>query len=105
MKIERKICANPDCKVEFYKEENCPHYTWNRTKFHNRECQLKYFNKKRRGKKRYKSSGAINCKILHDACNRYAKGARERIKEQMIVYDSNNMTQEELWALIPGMER
>jgi hypothetical protein len=105
MKKEWKICANPDCGIKFYREETCARYTWNQTRFHNRECQVDFYNKKRRGKKRHKFPEAMKLQEMHDACNKYIKGARERLREGVIVYDSKNMTQEELWAKIPSVGR
>jgi len=105
MKKEWKICGNPDCGIKFYREETCNYYTWSRRVFHNRGCQMDHHNKKRRGKKRHKFPDAINFQEMHDACNKYIKGARERLREEVIVYDSKNMTQEELWAKIPSVGR
>lgn len=106
MKEEWKICKNPDCRKKFYREERHTHHQWNRIRFHNRGCQAKHYHRNRRGKRKWKRNthpNAINFQAMHDACNKYNKEARERLKEQVIVYSSENMTQEELQTLIPSM--
>ncbi len=107
MKEEWKICKNPDCRKKFYREEIHNIYQWTRMTFHNRGCQAEYYHEGRRqergNKRRYAHKNAINFQAMHDACNRYNKGARERLKKQVTIYSSENMTQEELQALIPSM--
>ncbi len=109
MKKEWKICKNPDCRKKFYREERHTHHQWNRIRFHSRGCQAELYHKNRRQKKGHKRSyvqeNAINFQAMHDACNKYNKEARERLKEQVIIYSSENMTQEELQTLIPSMRR
>ena len=105
MKRKWKICKNPDCRVKFYREETQNNYSWNQVVFHNRECQAEHYYRDRRQergcKRSYVHKEAINFQKMHDACNKYIKEARSRLLEGVIVYDSKNMTQEELWALIP----
>ena len=101
MKREWKICKNPDCKIKFYREETQNNHSWGHILFHNRKCQTLFYNEQHKGKRKDKFPNAINFQAMHDACNRYIKEARSRLLEEVIVYDSKNMTQEELWALIP----
>ncbi len=103
MKEEWKICKNPDCRKKFYKGEEQPQRQWVRQIFHNRRCQVAYYGRSRGRTGKYKQANAINFQAMHDACNRYNKGARERLKEQVIIYSSEDMTQEELQTLIPSM--
>ncbi len=105
MKEEWKICKNPDCRKKFYREERHTHHQWNRIRFHNRGCQAELYNKNRRGKRRCHHANAINFQAMHDACNRYTTKARKEMRDQLIVYDSKNMTQEELETLVPSMRR
>ena len=102
MKKEWKICKNPDCRKKFYREERHTHH-WNRMVFHDRECQRKLYDRKRKREGKYSLPNAIHTNAMNDACNRYAAKARKRIRDQLIVYDSKNMTQEELENLIPSM--
>ena len=105
MKEEWKICKNPDCRKKFYKREEQPQRQWVRQVFHNRSCQLAYYDRSRGRTGKNRQANAINFQSMHDACNRYNKGARERLKEQVIIYSSENMTQEELQTLIPSIRR
>ena len=103
MKKKFKICKNPDCKKKFYKDEITHERNWKMTFFHSRECQTKYYNKNRGRSGKYTLRNAINFQAMHDACNRYNREARKRLKEQVTIYSSEDMTQEELQALIPSM--
>ncbi len=106
MKEEWKICKNPDCRKKFYREERHTHHQWNRTRFHSRECQAESYHKNRKGKRKWSRNthpNSINFQAIHDACNRYTTKARKEMRDQLIVYDSKNMTQEELENLIPSM--
>ena len=103
MKKQWKICKNPDCRKKFYREERHHQRQWNRITFHSRECQTKHYNDGRREKRRHKFPNAINFQLLHDCCNRYTEEARKRLKDQIIVYSHEDMTQEELISLIPSM--
>ncbi len=104
MKEQWKICKNPDCRKKFHREERHNHYQWNRIAFHNRECQVNMYNKKRRGKRTHRFKNAINFQSLHDCCNRYITGARQRLKDEVIIYSSKDMTQEELQELVSSVE-
>jgi hypothetical protein len=103
MKKQWKVCKNPECKKKFYREERHSHYQWNRIRFHSRKCQVTYRDKKRRGTPAYRHKGAMNFQALHDCCNRYTNIARKKMREEMTVYSSENMTQEELRELVPSM--
>ena len=105
MKKQWKICKNPDCKKKFYSEERHNQYQWKMTAFHNRECQVSMYNGKRRGKRKHKFPNAINFQSLHDSCNRYISEARKRLKDEVVVYSSKDMSQEELRALVTSTER
>jgi len=103
---EFKICKNPDCRKKFYREELHFNHIWSVMRFHNRTCQVNFYNKQRREEKgrRYYHTDTMDFQSIHDACNKYAKEARERLKETVIIYDSKNMSQEELQALVTSVE-
>ena len=104
MKKEWKICKNPECRKKFYREERHTHHQWNRIRFHNRECQVELYNRNRRVRKtKNKFPNAMSLQALHDACNKYTTKARKEMRDKLVVYDSKDMTQEELENLIPSM--
>ena len=97
-----KICQNPDCKEVFYRADGQNIHQWRLVKFHDRMCQLKFRDRDRKPAK-YRHKNAYNLQELNDSLNRYSKLARKKMREELTVYSSKTMTQEELQALVPSM--
>ncbi len=101
---EFKICKNPVCRKKFYREDRHTHWHWNRMLYHSRHCQERHArqNKKPQFKQPNRSLGLQR---LNDCCNRYTNVARKKMRKEMTVYSSKDMTQEELQNLIPSLRR
>jgi len=106
MKKQWKICKNPDCKKKFYREERHNKPQWDRILFHSRKCQVRHRDENVAGKgpPKYKQKNSYNIQELNDCCNRYISKARKRLKDEVVVYSSKNMSQKELQALVTSME-
>lgn len=96
-----KICENPDCGKRFYRKDGQTIHQWKLQKFHDRMCQLR-FRDRDRAPAKYRHKNAYNLQELNDSCNRYTTLARKKMRKEMTVYSSKNMTQEELKALVPS---
>jgi transposase len=104
MKKQFKICDNPDCGIKFYRQDRHTDVQWKRVKYHTRTCQLQFRNRYGRGKEpKFKHKNSMGLQELNDCCNRYTNMARKKMREELVVYSSKTMTQEELMALVPSM--
>lgn len=102
---EWKICKNPKCRKKFHRSERHTNHQWRLTLFHDRRCQVDMYNRERKGTKKrakYATDPRVDCQAFHDALNTYLDKAKKRLKKSVIIYSSENMTQEELQALIPS---
>lgn len=97
-----KICKNPSCKKKFYRRDGQPIHQWRRMVYHNRRCQQLHARDNRRPKY-IQVNAAMNLDNLNDCLNRYSVKARKKMKKELTVYSSKEMTQEELQALVPSM--
>jgi hypothetical protein len=92
-KIQTQVC--PHCHKTFKRRPTETLAEWRNRKYCTRTCQY------RKGAER---AGKKNVNLLTvqlwDACTGYMVEAQERLMDQVKVYDSKNMSQEELRRLV-----